>query len=338
MNQEKNNLAYHVGGLLYMPAVQQGIADKIIHKTIPYLTSVAFCLEDSVLDSALSEAEQILCCTFEDLFAGQRADFPLLFIRVRSAEHLLHIWNLLGQSREILTGFILPKFDSSNADAWLSALQNINSESDHTVYAMPILESRAIADLSTRQQELSLIHKALMQNSDLILNVRTGGNDFCNLYGLRRSQEENIYQIAMIRDILADILNCFSGDFIVSAPVWEYFGTQDTLWMQGMKKELALDRLNGFIGKTAIHPTQLPLIWESLKVSEEDYRDACRILNWNESQKAVQKGFGGSRMNELKCHGKWAERIKILGDLYGVNHEKIKPVVSGESQYYYSAK
>lgn len=70
--------------------------------------------------------------------------------------------------------------------------------------------------------------------------------------------------------------------------------------------------------KTAIHPTQLPFIWESLKVSEEDYRDACRILNWNESQKAVQKGFGGSRMNELKCHGKWAKRIKILGDLYGV--------------------
>lgn len=183
---------------------------------------------------------------------------------------------------------------------------------------MPILESRAIADMSSRQQELKFLYDKLMKVYPLILNIRTGGNDFCNLYGLRRSEDENIYQIGIIRDILADILNQFSGEFVVSAPVWEYFGMEHPSWISGMQKELSLDRLNGFIGKTAIHPTQLPFIWESLKVSEEDYRDACRILNWNESQKAVQKGFGGSRMNELKCHGKWAKRIKILGDLYGV--------------------
>lgn len=318
MNQEITELAYHVGGLLYMPAVQEGIAEKIIHKAVPYLTSAAFCLEDSILDSALPAAEQAVCSIFSELSAHRREDFPLLFIRIRSAEHMRHIWNLLGNSREILTGFILPKFDSSNAENYLSVLTEINRTSGHIIYAMPILESRAIADMFTRQQELKEIYEKLMQVWPWILNVRTGGNDFCNLYGLRRSEEENIYQIGIIRDILADILNKFSGEFVVSAPVWEYFGKTDLSWVSGMQKELSLDRLNGFIGKTAIHPTQLPYIWESLKVSEEDYRDACRILNWNETQKAVQKGFGGSRMNELKCHGKWARRIKILGDLYGV--------------------
>ena len=318
MSQEIIELAYHVGGLLYMPALQQDIAEKIIHKSIPYLTSVAFCLEDSVLDSALPEAEQALCRTFSRLYAEKREDFPLLFIRIRSAEHLLHIWNMLGETAGILTGFILPKFDSYNADAYLSALQEINRDTRHPVYAMPILESRAVADMSSRRYELKLLYKKLTAVYPLILNIRTGGNDFCSLYGLRRSETENIYQISIIRDILADILNQFSGEFVVSAPVWEYFGQEKPTWISGMQKELSLDRLNGFIGKTAIHPTQLPFIWESLKVSEEDYRDACRILNWNESQKAVQKGYGGSRMNELKCHGKWARRIRILGDLYGV--------------------
>ncbi len=318
MNHEITELAYHVGGLLYMPALQEGIAGKIIRRAVPYLTSVAFCLEDSVLDSALPEAEQALCHTFTELYAQRRDDFPLLFIRIRSAEHMRRIWQILGKSREVLTGFILPKFDTSNADDYLSALLELNQESSHLLYAMPILESRAIADISTREQELKILYDKLMAVYPLILNVRTGGNDFCNLYGLRRAEDQNIYQIGIIRDILADILNRFSGEFVVSAPVWEYFGTNSSTWILGMQKELSLDRLNGFTGKTAIHPSQLPYIWESLKVSEEDYRDACRILSWNESHKAVQKGFGGSRMNELKCHGKWAKKIKILGDLYGV--------------------
>lgn len=318
MNQEITELAYHVGGLLYMPAVQEDIAEKIIHKSISYLTSAAFCLEDSILDGALPEAEQVLCRTFRELHKERREDFPLIFIRIRSAEHMRHVWKMLGDNAEILTGFILPKFDTSNAEAYLSVLREINCESSQKVYAMPILESRIIADISTRKQELEALYQQLMTVYPLILNVRTGGNDFCNLYGLRRSEEENIYQIGIIRDILIDILNQFSGEFIVSAPVWEYFGMKSNSWIPGMQKELSLDRLNGFIGKTAIHPTQLPYIWESLKVSEEDYRDACRILNWNESQKAVQKGFSGSRMNEVKCHGKWARRMKILGDLYGV--------------------
>ena len=318
MNREITELAYHVGGLLYMPALQKDIAGKIIHKEIPYLTSTAFCLEDAILDSALPEAEQTLCETFHELNMQYREDFPLLFIRIRSAEHMLHVWEILGESAHILTGFILPKFDTGNAENYLSALKRINRNSSQRIYAMPILESRKTADISTRKQELQEIHHQLMKVYPLILNVRTGGNDFCNLYGLRRSEEENIYQISIIRDILADILNQFSGEFVVSAPVWEYFGAQNQAWVSGMQKELSLDRLNGFVGKTAIHPSQLKYIWESLKVSEEDYRDACRIMNWNESSKAVQKGYSGSRMNEVKCHGKWARRIKILGDLYGV--------------------
>ena len=83
-----------------------------------------------------------------------------------------------------------------------------------------------------------------------------------------------------------------------------------------MKKELNLDRLNGFIGKSAIHPSQLPYIFDSLKVDKSDLNDAEQILNWASDTHGVAKS--SSRMNELKCHYNWAERIKILSEIYGV--------------------
>ena len=44
----KNTLQYMVGGLLYMPAMQDNIAEKIQGEKIPSLTSIALCLEDAI--------------------------------------------------------------------------------------------------------------------------------------------------------------------------------------------------------------------------------------------------------------------------------------------------
>ena len=157
---------------------------------------------------------------------------------------------------------------------------------------------------------------------EYILNVRVGGNDFSNLYGLRRGANQNIYQIGVIRDILIDIINVFAADYVVSGPVWEYFGTGlSEPWATGLQAELSLDCLNGFIGKTSIHPSQLPLIYESMKVKKSDYEDALSILGWDPSKLGVEKSSDGSRMNEVKCHGKWALRIATLGDIYGIREE-----------------
>ena len=139
------------------------------------------------------------------------------------------------------------------------------------------------------------------------------------MYGVRRTENQTIYDIGVIRDILVDILSVFSKEYVVSGPVWEYFGSDaNDAWAQGLSKELKLDRANGFIGKTAIHPSQLPIIFDSLKVRRADYDDARRILEWKSTQYAVEKSSDGTRMNEVKCHGKWAEKIVILGEIYGI--------------------
>lgn len=313
-------LQYMVGGLLYSPAVNETAAEKIVAGAFPCLTSIAFCLEDSIRDDALEDAEAQLCQTLRMIrdrrSAGQ--SLPLIFIRIRTPEHMEHVHSLLRPFYDSITGYILPKFDLSNCEEYKRLILGINAELTEPLYIMPILESKMIADIKDRTAVLLKIKENLDSMREYVLNVRVGGNDFSNLYGLRRAVDQNIYQIGVIRDILIDIINVFAGGYVVSGPVWEYFGTgASEPWADGLRSELALDRLNGFIGKTAIHPSQLPLIYDSLKVKKSDYNDALRILGWDSGKLGVEKSSDGSRMNEVKCHAKWAFRIAALGEIYG---------------------
>ena len=76
------------------------------------------------------------------------------------------------------------------------------------------------------------------------------------------------------------------------------------------------------MGKTAIHPSQLPVIEDALKVRKNDYEDAKRIMGWTGEKYAVQKSASGGRMNEVKCHSRWANKMLILADIYGVYEEE----------------
>lgn len=319
---EKDTLAYKIGGLLYTPALNTKIANKIIQKKYDCLTSIAFCLEDSIRDEALPMAEQELCNTLSKL-KDSSSELPLLFVRVRTPEHMKKIHNMIKEQEDILTGYILPKFDLSNCDEYSALIEEYNSNSKNKLYIMPILESSMVADIGGRVPALYELKEKLMRIKDLVLNIRVGGNDFSNMYGLRRNINQNIYEIGVIRDILVNIINVFGTDFVVSGPVWEYFGTDvNEEWKQGLIKELELDKLNGFIGKTAIHPSQIPVIFESLKVNKSDYDDAIKILGWDLDEYGVGKSSNGSRMNEVKCHLRWADRIYKLGQVYGIREGK----------------
>lgn len=324
MNTGRARLQYMVGGLLYSPAINVGLAEKIDNGYFPCLTSMAFCLEDSIRDEALEEAEAELCRTLKAICERkiQNDKLPLIFIRIRTPKHMEHIHTLLRPFYDVVTGYILPKFDLSNCDEYKRIISDINAELSKPLYIMPILESKMIADIAGRTSTLLRIKENFDSMQEYILNVRVGGNDFSNLYGLRREANQNIYQIGVIRDIFIDIINIFAADYVVSGPVWEYFGTDiSEQWATGLQAELSLDRLNGFIGKTAIHPSQLPLIYESMKVKKSDYEDALSILGWDSSKLGVEKSSDGSRMNEVNCHGKWALRIATLGDIYGIREE-----------------
>jgi len=143
-----------------------------------------------------------------------------------------------------------------------------------------------------------------------------------------------------VRDCLLDILNMFirNNDYTVSGPVWEYFraskemrfkdlpvvDVQESLIkrepiinaaVDGLMREIILDKANGFIGKTIIHPTHLNYVNGLMAVTREEYEDASQILD---TSGGVIKSASGNKMNEIGPHRNWAERLLMRAQAYGV--------------------
>lgn len=99
-------------------------------------------------------------------------------------------------------------------------------------------------------------------------------------------------------------------------PVWEYYNGHG--WATGLKKELSQDLLCGFIGKTVIHPKQIQVVNDALKIPVNDLNDAKSILNWDKNSSAFVSGnISKERMNEYKTHSNWALKTVFMSEYYG---------------------
>ena len=56
---------------------------------------------------------------------------------------------------DVVTGYILPKFDLSNYEEYKRIIKEINKQCDKPIYIMPILESKMIADIENGTQIFS---------------------------------------------------------------------------------------------------------------------------------------------------------------------------------------
>ncbi len=312
---------YSVGALLYSPALNAKVANSVISGVWGSLYSLTVCLEDTISSDLVTAAELQVQATFRQIFEySENHDIfiPRLFVRVREPEQMVRVFDALIPYQKIFTGFIFPKYTVTNAAAYNETLCRINDRAQHRIYMMPILESRNIIDFRTRTDVLGSIKEHIDSVRELVLNVRVGGNDFSNEFAARRHYDETIYDILPLSQLLGDILTVFSREYVVSGPVWEYFDSADDEWKSGLKKELKMDILNGFIGKTVIHPKQIPVVNEMLQVTRKDFEDAKSILNWDKSGLQVGKSYGGERMNEVRTNYNWAEKIFLLSEIYGI--------------------
>ena len=314
---------YDVGALLYCPAnAHRTIADALLREQYPKPFSLAFCLEDTVADATVDRAEQELFETLRQISANTaKRDFylPLVFVRVRSPQQLKKLAAAYSPFSNVLRGFILPKFFVDNCGAYVQAMEEISACQPGYCY-MPIFESAAMIDLSTRYQNLARVKDELERVSDKILNIRVGGNDLSHAFGLRRGVGDTIYDVRPVADLLIDIVTTFATRYVVSGPVWEYYSGAG--WEEGLRRELSLDLLSGFVGKTVIHPNQIPVVNDMLKVSARDYKDACGIVSWEQdSGLLVSSSADATRMNEYKTHFNWANRILHLARIYGIRQE-----------------
>ena len=109
-----------------------------------------------------------------------------------------------------MTGFVFPKFSSSNSSHYLDELSGANEVLETKLFGMPILEGTSIAFIESRVDELLRLKKEISAFDDLILNLRIGGTDFSSIFGVRRGINTSIYDILPVRDCISDILNFFT--------------------------------------------------------------------------------------------------------------------------------
>ena len=317
----KNHIIYYsVGPLLYCPANKSTIAQSVIQEKFGGHFSLALCLEDTINDNFVAEAEQDLLRSLRNIYAAhQDKNFflPKIFIRVRNPEQITMLTSALKECASVITGFIIPKFSPVNAGEYIHKIIEANELSGHKIYVMPIYESADMIDLRTRYDVLYSLKDSLRQIEELVLNIRVGGNDLCHIFGFRRHPDESIHDIKPVSALFTDIVTVYGTDYVISAPVWEYYGGKD--WQTGLAAEIQGDKLCGFTGKTVIHPKQIEVVNACYRVSASDYNDAKSILDWDKASGSLVSGNrDGERMNEYKTHINWARRILYLAQVYGV--------------------
>lgn len=351
-NTEKSILQYCLGATLYMPGTKD-VLNKIIKKNFTSLTSMVMDFEDAIDEKEIDKAENNVLYHLDRISKAIENseitidDVPLIFLRTRNLEQFDNfLEKLSSRQASILSGFVFPKFNSKNAGHYLKLLDHAGSRFNTILYGMPILEGKEIAYLETREKELSNLKNILDPYKDLILNIRVGGTDFSSLFGVRRGINHSIYDIFTVRDCLADILNYFtraSDNYSVSAPVWEYFladrehninsiinkDIHKSLVnrtpiideaIDGLLREVIIDKANGFIGKTIIHPSHARYVNAMQTVTKEEYDDALQILN---TDGGVVKSINANKMNEINPHRNWAKKTINRAKAYGVLENEV---------------
>lgn len=309
---DKSDLKYSLGNIMFCPANKVGVAEKFLNGQYVFIKSIIFCLEDSILPENVEDATNILEDTLEKLSKKETRKLPIIFIRVRNPEHLEKIAQRFIKYKDIITGFVLPKFDMSVALNYEKVINIINVNCDYLY--IPILESEPIIDKKSRIDEMYNI-KTVLERIDSICSIMIGGNDICNYFGVRRNELMTIYDINVVSDVISDIINVFGRRYTLIGVIYEFFHGYD--WKRTFEKELSLDLTNGFIGKACIHPNQVIASNEILKIEESDNESAQTILNWADTNGVKQVN---GRMDEPATHKKWAKRIDKLGKIYGIRY------------------
>jgi citrate lyase beta subunit len=83
-----------------------------------------------------------------------------------------------------------------------------------------------------------------------------------------------------------------------------------------------MDISNGLTGKTIIHPTHIRPVQALNTVTLEEYLDAKSIVYQADGKTGVMKSSYQNKMNEIKPHLYWAEKILLKSEIYGVLHEE----------------
>ncbi|CBG73444.1 putative ATP/GTP-binding protein [Streptomyces scabiei 87.22] len=345
-------LAAALGATLYSPATRERLADDVVKQAGRGVVSMVLCLEDSIGDAEVPGAEENLVRQFADLAERPDVDLPLLFIRVRLPEQIPDLVRRFGPAARLLSGFVFPKFTEERGVAFLEALTAAEATSGRRLFGMPVLESPELMYRETRVEALQGIAHTVDKYRDRVLALRLGVTDFCSSYALRRAPDMTAYDVQIVASVIADVVNVLGRadgtGFTVTGPVWEYFRVQERMFkpqlrtspflanragelresliehaLDGLLREISLDQANGLLGKTCIHPSHVLPVHALSVVSHEEFHDAQDIVRPDRHGGGVLRSASRNKMNEVKPHRAWAERVLQRAEVFGVANEDI---------------
>jgi citrate lyase beta subunit len=347
---EPERVGVGLGATLYCPATRPQLARDIARRAAAGVVSMVVCLEDSVPDGELHRAERNAVAQLREL-ARSGAARPLLFVRVRSVEQIPMLVAALGEHVDVLTGFVVPKFGEENGAAYLDEVVAASQAVGRRLLVMPVLETAEIAYVESRISALHAARRLVDKYREFVPAVRVGATDLSGAYALRRAREFTVWDIRVVADAVSAVVNVFGraggGGYVVAGPVWEYYSATERMFkpqlretpfiaheerklraeliaadLDGLIREVALDRANGLTGKTVIHPTHVAAVHALSVVAHEEYADACDVLATKGQGGAAASSFG-NKMNESKPHTAWARRTMLRAEAFGVAREGV---------------
>lgn len=340
---KKNQLRYALGATLYLPATKY-IAPYLLEKRYSHLTSFVMCFENLIEERNINIAEKTLLNTLRTLKMAEnenrinKDELPLFFIHVRDPLQFERLYEILIKDKDIISyisGFFLPKFNSNNADAYLSTVKKIRLISEY-IYALPIIESKEIISLASRISELITLEKTIFEYRDMILGIRIGGSYINSVLGVNSLEAMSIYDVGITASIIYDIINSFINlsyeDIAIYSSSWDKkinsfqtvskssnaFDQNKVIYnhafthvpsLDGFIREILLDKLNGCVGKTVVYPNQISIVNALYSVERKDYELALSINSSNEPS----LNYGEQINNKI-----WSNKILSLSKIYGV--------------------
>lgn len=288
--------AYDLGATLYMPVIHPKVPEIVTGVVSAPASSIVLCLEDALHEKDVERGVR----TLTELL-GNKSDQgetgPRLYIRPRSFDMACRLREMDGITR--VDGFIFPKARPETVPEWIALL------SGTTLTLMPIIETPDFFDPARLIQFRDLL---LVSCPSQVAAVRIGGNDLLGSMGLRRQRGVTAYEgpLSWFVSMVASIL--MPCGIPVAAPVFDIIEDMETL-----RREAERDVQMGFVSKTSIHPSQVPVIEGAFSVTEDEIAAARAILS-RDARAVFQVG---GVMCEPATHAAWARRVLARADRFG---------------------
>ncbi|GAA1904884.1 HpcH/HpaI aldolase/citrate lyase family protein [Williamsia serinedens] len=356
----RDQVAAALGATLYIPSVRPDLTGSVMRAARAGTASVVLDLEDAVPDDQVDAGLAAVGATLDDLSGTDAA--PMVFVRVRSAEQIDAVLDGAGVGTDALSGFALPKFGVADGADHLDRIAAALPTPHGPLYAMPIIESPRVVHPDTRAEELAGIAELLDEHRDRVLAVRIGATDLSGTFGIRRDPDLTIYDVHPVASVIAAVVTRLGRHdgtgFTITGPVWEYYNAHERMFrpllrntpfeeldavrfrrhlvsrdLDGMLREIVLDRANGLLGKTVIHPTHVNVVNATSTVSHEEYVDALAVLGRDEddapgdgdgvTEGGVLASTYRNKMNERRPHRNWAIRTLLRAEAFGVTRPEV---------------